>query len=227
MYEIGQNDTRRIADRLCTEPYDHPAGPGIKPSQSGRDGRRWSNAIVHTRTASRGTRLLARIVLLSAIAAVLAVVESYLPRPVPWARLGLGHTGVLIALWIDGAGAALGVLLLKTILSGLVGGTLFHPTALVGIVAGCSSWLVMSIGHSLISKKHLGPVGISAVGAFIYGLVQISLYGWWLAGHPLWDLGPVVMVPGVLAGIVTGALAALVLVRLESSLRPAPVRREE
>ena len=146
--------------------------------------------------SSPATKVFTRTILLGALAAALAVVESYVPKPVPWARLGLGHAGVLLALWIDGAGAALGVLALKLLLSGLVGGGLVNPVALTGATAGCAAWAAMALVHHLVPERLLGPVGVSAAGALAYGVVQVEVIGLWLVKSPLWDIAPAVIVPG-------------------------------
>jgi heptaprenyl diphosphate synthase len=160
------------------------------------------------------TRLLVRIALFGALGAAIAVVETFLPRPVPWMRLGLGHAAVLVALWTDGAGAALAVMLLKTGIAGLVGGTLGTPMTLVAVSAGVGAWAAMSLALHAGRRRMIGPVGVSVAGSAAYGMLQIWLVGIWLVGMPIWPMAPLILTPGVLAGAVTGLVAAAVLWRM-------------
>jgi len=164
--------------------------------------------------SDRPAARLARIALLGAIGAALAVIESSWPRPLPWVRLGLGHVAVLLALWTDGVPAALGVTVLKLLLAGLVGGTLVQPTTLVSVVASLAAWATMGVVYRLAPEALVGPVGVSVAGAAVYGLVQVWLIGRWLVKSTPWPWAPLVIGPGVLAGAGTGVVAALVLWRL-------------
>ncbi len=161
------------------------------------------------------TGVLTRVALFGAIGAALAVIETVLPRPVPWIRLGLGHVAVLLALFIDGPPSALAVLMLKVALAGLVGGTFAQPTMFVSAVAGIGAWAAMSLTFRLVSPSFMGPVGVSVVGALTYGMVQVWLIGEWLVRSSIWRIAPVVIVPGVVAGAVTGLAAALTLWQLD------------
>ena len=166
------------------------------------------------RPESGATRRLTRIALLGAVGAVLAVVESLMPRPVPWVRLGLGHVAVLLALWSDGAWAALGTMAIKIALAGAIGGTLFHPTTWVASVAGIAAWMAMVLIRAGSPSGYIGPVGVSIAGATAYGLAQVWLMSVWLVQAPLWRIAPLVIGPGVAAGALTGLVAALVMWRL-------------
>ncbi len=159
-----------------------------------------------------------RAVVLGSVAAALAVVESFLPRPVPWVRLGLGHSAVLIAIWVDGPSSGLLALAVKVLVAGLVAGTLFQPVAAISAVAGLGAWTAMSLVYLVCVEpsggRLLGPVGVSAAGSLVHGLLQIWLIGVWLAGSPLWTWAPLVVIPSVVAGTATGLISALVLERL-------------
>jgi heptaprenyl diphosphate synthase len=160
------------------------------------------------------TGTIVRVSILGAMAAALTVVETMLPRPVPWVRLGLGHAAVLVSLWSDGSGPALAVLLLKIIVAGLVTGLLFEPAGLLSAMAGVAAWMTMSGVHAAIGRNLVGPVGVSASGALAFGLVQVWLFGTFLVHEPLWNWGVLIIVPGIAAGVVTGLLAATVMPRL-------------
>ena len=138
-----------------------------------------------------------------------------MPRPVPWVRLGLGHVAVLLALWLDGAWAALGTMALKIMLAGLIGGTLFHPTTWVAGAAGIAAWATMSLVRTAARSGCVGPVGVSVAGAATYGVAQVALMSAWLVKAPLWRIAPLVIGPGVAAGFFTGLVAALVVWRLD------------
>jgi len=172
------------------------------------------SALTMTATQTRPAERLVRVAMLGAIGAALAAAESAFPHPVPWVRLGVGNAAVLVALWSDGVWAALAVLLLKLGLAGLIGGTLAQPTMIVAGFAGGAAWATMSLFHGASDALRIGPIGVSIAGALAYGLAQVWLVSVWLVQSSLWTWAPLIVGPGVLAGGVTGLLAALVLRRL-------------
>ena len=66
---------------------------------------------------SLGTRDIARLGLLVAVAATLQVAEGLIPKPVPWLRLGLANGLTLLVLGREGLGRALAVAVTRVLLA--------------------------------------------------------------------------------------------------------------
>ena len=81
---------------------------------------------------------------LSAITLLLSYVEMILPRVVPFFRLGLANSVILLALDLD-FGSFLILAVLKAAAASLMGGTLFSPFFLISLVQSVLSAIVMRL----------------------------------------------------------------------------------
>ncbi|MEE2657935.1 MAG: Gx transporter family protein [Candidatus Latescibacterota bacterium] len=168
-------------------------------------------------------RVLTRVGLLAATALILFLFESAAPRPLPWMRLGLGNTAVLVALLLAGAPAAMGVSLIKILVGGLLTGALAGPTFAISGGAGVASLLVMIVLHHLLSAQ-LSPVGISVAGAACHQLSQIAIASVYLGHSNLWTLAPLFLISGVASGVLTGMIAYFAVHRLRQISPAEPAR---
>jgi len=74
----------------------------------------------------------------------------------------------------------------------------------------------MILAHRLAPRR-LGPIGVSALGAAGHALGQLLVAWLVLIRHPgLWQLFPLLLLVAVVAGVLTGWVAAVLLARLES-----------
>jgi len=176
--------------------------------------------------AETHTSRLAVLGLLVALAAALQALETLLPRPAPWLRLGLGNAVVLVALlhwgWREAAWVALG----KVFLGGLLDGRLFGPGFLLAGGGTAAATAIMVVAARLAPP--LGCAGISALGAYSHVMTQLALAQVFLLRTPaLWGLAPLLGVTATLSGCVTGVLAhrALGLLPRGPDRRPPPPSR--
>lgn len=115
---------------------------------------------------------------LCALTLLFSYAEMVLPRLVPFFRLGLANTVILLALDINFSSFII-LSILKATAASLMGGTLFSPFFLISLLQSASSALVMRFLYKLISKKAISLYGISVTGSAISAVVQIfftSLY---------------------------------------------------
>lgn len=119
-----------------------------------------------------------RIALLTAVASVLQVAESFLPHPLPGVRLGLANMVTLVALVRIGPRAAMEISVLRTLISSFVLGTFMSPTFILSFCAALASAAAMSLFCRLCMsgrKPLFSLVGVSLVGALTHNLVQLAL----------------------------------------------------
>ena len=89
-----------------------------------------------------------------AIAVTLHVLETLLPTPVPWLRLGLANIMTLAALYLYGARAAWTVSLARVGVGALLLGRLFQP----GLLAGGSRCYRRNICYDYrVSRRRTTP----------------------------------------------------------------------
>jgi heptaprenyl diphosphate synthase len=164
---------------------------------------------------------LTQLGLLIALAASLQVLETILPRPAPWLRLGLGNALVLVALLRWGVREAVWVAVGKVLLGGLLGGTLFGPAFLLAVGGTSAAAAVMVVAVRLAPP--LGCAGISVFGSVAHVLTQLALARYIVLRSPaLWALAPLLGSTAVLSGCITGVLAHRVLRLLAPTARTSP-----
>jgi len=147
------------------------------------------------------------IAYLGALTLLFSYAEMFLPRTVPFFRLGLGNTVVLLAFGLDFP-AFLVLLLIKAVASSLMAGTLFSPFFILSLAQSVASGVVMYglfYGTRRI-QKFISLYGISMVGAVASALVQILLASLYLGSGSYALLGPM-MLFSLFASILTAFLA--------------------
>lgn len=147
------------------------------------------------------------IAYLGALTLLFSYAEMFLPRTVPFFRLGLGNTVVLLAFGLDFP-AFVVLLLIKAIASSLMAGTLFSPFFVMSLAQSVASGIVMYglfYGTRRIQKL-IGLYGISMVGAVVSTMVQILLASLYLGQGSFALLGPM-MLFSLFASILTAFLA--------------------
>lgn len=160
------------------------------------------------------TRRQVFLALFVAIAVSVHVLETLLPTPVPWLRLGLANIITLAALYLYDGRAAWTVSLARVGIGALLLGRLFSPgfwLALVGTIVATSAMIVLY----RVAGRRLSPIGISAIGAAGHALGQILAAQLLIIQHTaIWQIFPVFLFFTVFSGILTGWLATGLLEQL-------------
>jgi len=155
-----------------------------------------------------------QMALLIAMASVLFSLESLIPMPFPWMRIGLANVMTLLALKWWGLREALIIVVLRVFVGSLLVGKFFHPLFVMSMSGGIISTLVMSF-----SLSHFGNIfsllGVSLLGAFSKNVVQLVVATWFYIRHIqiVWMLPPFLLT-SLVSGIVVGFLALILVDRL-------------
>lgn len=157
------------------------------------------------------SKRIAEVSIFTASAVVIYVIETFIPRPLPWLRFGFSNIIVLIALYLLGFKPALLVAGLKSILGALILGNLFTPAFLFSISGGIVSLSIMALLLSLF--PHLfSPLGISIWGAAAHNLIQLLIASLLFIGRlEVLHLFPFFIILAVVTGTITGIISLLVL----------------
>ena len=154
------------------------------------------------------------LALFIALAVSLHILESLLPSPVPWLRLGLANIMTLSALYLYGGRAAWTVSLARVGIGALLLGRLFSPGFWLALTGAIVATSVMIIMHQ-ICRRYLSPVGISAAGAAGHALGQVLAARLLIIQHEaIWQIAPLFLFFTVFSGVLTGWLATVLLQRL-------------
>lgn len=157
------------------------------------------------------TRKVVHMGMLIALAMVLSFIESQIPAfiAVPGMKLGLANIAVVFALYSLGFREALGVSLIRVVLSAILFGSV-----LSGLYSAAGAILSL-LGMALLKKSgFFGTVGVSVSGAVLHNLGQIGIACFILKTQALVYYLPFLILSAVVAGIVIGIIAAVLVERL-------------
>ncbi|MCF7920935.1 MAG: Gx transporter family protein [Candidatus Cloacimonetes bacterium] len=144
----------------------------------------------------------------TAFAITIYVLETLIPKPLPFLKLGLANVVVLLLLWKGNSLAGFIVLLSKCILGGIFTATLLSPMTIISLGAGFAAFGAMYL--SLRLKSGLSLLGTSILGATLHNLVQLAIVnGLLLHSTAAWKLLPLLLILGIFTGLITGYLAHL------------------
>ena len=157
---------------------------------------------------------------LASLTLLFSYIEMILPRTVPFFRLGLGNTAILLAFDLPFVPFLL-LSIIKALASSLMAGTLISPFFVISLVQSVSSGVFMYF-LSIINRKFHGKIfsvyGISVFGSEISALVQILLCTLYLGSGTFALLGPMLLF-NMASGIITAFFSTKISVK-ELSITP-------
>ena len=155
---------------------------------------------------------IATMGLLVALAMVLSWVEQLVPLSVavPGVKLGLANLAVIFTLYRIGTRAAWGLSLLRVVLVSLTFGNAYSLWySLAGAV------LSLAVMTALRRLRWLGDLGVSVAGAVCHNVGQIAVAAAVLGSASMVYYLPVLLVSGTAAGVCSGAVAAILVRRIQ------------
>lgn len=154
----------------------------------------------------------------AALAVIIHVIEAALPSPLPGVKPGLANVITLIVLLRYGWRAALSVALLRVVASSLLLGTFLSPTFMLSFAGALSALGVLLLLHGLNVlwlRGSLGPIALSATASMAHMSMQFLVaWQWFIPTPALLNLLPVLLLAALLLGVISGVIAAYVLLRL-------------
>lgn len=157
------------------------------------------------------TRKVVHMGMLIALAMVLSFIESQIPAfvAVPGMKLGLANIAIVFALYSLGFREALGVSLIRVVLSAILFGSVVS-----GLYSAAGAILSL-LGMALLKKSgFFGTVGVSVSGAVLHNLGQIGIACFILRTQALVYYLPFLILSAVVSGVVIGIIAAVLVERL-------------
>ncbi len=157
-----------------------------------------------------------RIAILSAYAIGLHSIESLLPTPIPWLKLGIANIITVITLIAYGMRPALTVTLIRIIITSILNGTFLGPAFMLSLGGGLISTIIM--GTILFALPNLfSAIGLSIIGAFSHNITQLFL-AYFLFIHKIEAIlliTPIIILLGTLTGMFNGIVSELILKNLK------------
>lgn len=151
---------------------------------------------------------------ITAFALTIYIAEMFIPKPLPFIKLGLSNVVIVYMIYSGLSIEALVVTLAKTIVGGFISGTIFSPTTLMSFSGGIFSYLVMLAFYH--SKLSFSIIGISILGSISHNLGQLMTVKLFIIKDTkLLYLFPVMLVLGIATGLITGYFAHLMLKQID------------
>jgi heptaprenyl diphosphate synthase len=162
-------------------------------------------------------RRVTRLGFLASLGTALFVLESLIPLPLPFLKVGLANISTLLALVLSGPADALCVVFIRVLAGSLVTGSLFGPAFLLAMSAGLASAAVMA-GVRRVTGRAFGPVGISLAGATAHVATQLSVVALlYVRSAAVMHLLPVLLLTALAGGLIVGIVTTRLLPALYSS----------
>jgi uncharacterized membrane protein len=148
--------------------------------------------------------MLALVALATVFELVLFVLDSSIPKPVPWIKLGLANIVTLALLVCVGWRVALAVHLMRIVVGAIFRGGLFSPFFILSFSGGVISFLVMAQAARWIMPA-LGFIGVSILGALAHNFTQLLVISAAISDRELVGLlWPVVIFFSLVYGFLVG-----------------------
>ena len=153
---------------------------------------------------------LALISLLTALAIVIAIAESFIPSiGIPGVKLGLANIVILVILYELGIVEAILVDLLRVFIVGLVRGNIVSMGFVMSITGATLSLSVMIIFYLLTKKFSI--VGVSVIDSIFHVTGQVVVAMLFLESRYVLYYLPFIALSAIIAGIFVGIVARLII----------------
>jgi heptaprenyl diphosphate synthase len=144
-----------------------------------------------------------KLPVLGALALFLSTIEYMMPKPLPFIRLGLANTPLLIALRFPPS-LFFSLAAVKILGQALVSGTLFSYIFLLSLSGTLVSASLMYVLRRAVPEKYMSLAGISAAGALFSNAVQITLARFFFLGSGAVYIAPPFLAVGLVSGTALG-----------------------
>ncbi len=161
------------------------------------------------------TKKMVLLSILVAIALVIYLIEAQIPVLFPGIKLGLANSISLVALILLGWKEALLIMVLRTILGSIFGGSL--SAFMFSIAGGILSNIVMILLYKYL-KNSLSLPTISVSGAVFHNIGQLLVAAFIIKDLRIYVYLPVLLVSAIVTGYFIGILASVLKSRLEKIL---------
>ncbi len=149
--------------------------------------------------------------LLTAIALSLFLVEMQIPNPVPvpGIKIGLANVVTVVAMVLLTPADALAILAVRILLGSVFSGNM--SALLYSAAGGLCCYVAMLVFLKIVTKRQIWV--LSAIGGIAHNIGQMIVAVAVTRTPELFIYLPVLLIGGILAGILTGTLAQLLVFR--------------
>ena len=163
------------------------------------------------------TREVTTVALLTTVGIALFVIESFIPTPLPFLKIGFANISSVVAIMSVGVPQMFIVVILRVVVGSMLVGSLFTPGFVLAISGGFASAVAMSLARTA-RKDLFSSVGISLVGSLTHVVTQFLLVLFlYVQSVAVLYLLPLLLISGFISGVLVGWIASRLLPILEST----------
>lgn len=148
------------------------------------------------------TRKITTVALLSALAIILGIIDSYIPSLIPGWKIGLANIVILLCLINYGIIESLFISLIRVFIVSIFASSLFSMSFFMSLAGAISSLLIMWILVKFIKRLHL--VTISIIGSLIHSLTQVLVGIIYIGNNVLLYYLPLLFLISIGSGLLIG-----------------------
>ena len=155
-------------------------------------------------------RKLVLIAILTSLAIVLSIAESFIPSiGIPGVKLGLANIVIILVLYEIGVLEAILINLLRVVVTGLVRGTFLSMGFLMSLTGAVLSLGIMILFYLLIKKFSI--IGVSVIGSIFHVTGQIVIAMIFLGTPFMVYYYPIIGVSAIITGVFVGLVARVII----------------
>ena len=155
-------------------------------------------------------RKLVLIAILTSLAIVLSIAESFIPSiGIPGVKLGLANIVIILVLYEIGVLEAILINLLRVVVTGLVRGTFLSMGFLMSLTGAVLSLGIMILFYLLIKKFSI--IGVSVIGSIFHVTGQIVIAMIFLGTPFMVYYYPIIGVSAIITGVFVGLVARTII----------------
>ncbi len=150
-----------------------------------------------------------------AISSVIFILEGYIPRPLPWIKLGLSNVITLLLVYYFPFTFVIKVVLFRVLIGSIFAGTFLTPSFFLSLGGGISSAIIMSIFKKFCGKI-FSPLGISILGAEAHIFTQLFIvYFFIIKDKDIFNISSFLMIFALGTGGIIGCIGGKVIKNFE------------
>ncbi len=160
-----------------------------------------------------------QLALIVTIGTILFSIESFIPTPMPWIKLGLANITTILALKWWNLKEAFIVVFMRVIIGSLLIGRFLHPTFIISLSGNIIAALTMYV-TIIYGERIFSIVGISIIGAVFKNITQLFIvYFLYLRHLYIFSLIPFFLFSALVTGIIIGLITHLLFYKITLKIR--------
>ena len=146
-----------------------------------------------------------------ALSSSIFILESFIPRPLPWIKLGLSNVITVLLIYFFPLNFVLKVVVYRVVIGSIFSASLFTPSFFLSFSGGISSAVAMFLAKKFFDK-FFSSIGISIIGAETHIFTQLLVvYKFIIKDADIFKLTPYLIIFSLITGLIIGIISLKVI----------------